>query len=65
MQLWNTQNNAESYQIPEYLRVVDGLDAEPFQRLWPAIETVKYANSAEVISIVLKRKALVHITVVY
>lgn len=61
-QLWNTRNDAERNKVLEYFRVVEGFDAGS---LWLALEILKHANNAEVMSMVLKRKALLDIVLVY
>ncbi len=44
--------------IPEHLQAVDGFEATLLQRFRTALETLTHANGAEVMTVILKRKAL-------
>jgi len=53
------QASNDETEVPEHLIIVDGFDAQPFQRFWKATILTKRAQGAEGIAIILRRKAIV------
>jgi len=62
---WVARGEIMSVAIPEHLQAVDGFEATLFQRFGIALETLKHANGAGVMTFILKRKALLNVLLVY
>lgn len=66
VQNWTSRREKSGeFQIPDHLRVIEGLDAAPFQRFWRAMATANTAEHTELIAVLLRRRALADLSAAF